>query len=133
MLQYKTPRIEQEYGELYRHNPSLFFLVKLAADYIDLAFFKNTVLTCVYRSPEENASLYAATGKEPEWRPHTKWMGVDIRTSHLTQEEINKVLAVLQSLTVFGGQRKAAVYHAIKGNVPHFHIQCAPHDLIKTS
>jgi len=90
---------------------------------VEQEFNKNLVITCLYRSPEENAALYKGA-IEPKWRPHTLWCGADLRSSIYTQDEIQKLLSFLNHFTVFSGQRKCASYHAIAGNVHHFHVQC---------
>ena len=121
-IQFKTPRIEQEYNQLPLQNKKLYRIINLAAEYMDLEFGKPVMLTEVYRTPEENAALYKES-VQPVWRPHTMWMGVDIRSSIYTDFEIQKLLEYLNLFTVFKGQRKTASYHKITGNALHFHVQ----------
>ena len=127
-IQYKEPRIQQEFMSLGENNPTLQRLLYLASEYAELEFGKPIVLTCIYRSPAENAALYSAS-VEPTWKPHTLWLAADLRSSIYTPQEINKMLSVLNNVTVFGGQRKAAAYHEIAGNVYHYHIQCSRKDI----
>lgn len=124
MLQFKTTRIEHEFAQLAEKNPRLRGIIQLAAGFAELEFKKDVVLTSIYRSPEENADLYKATpGGPPAWTPHTQWQGVDLRSSIYTDAEIQRLLAFFNLFTVFGGKRRCASYHAIAGNVAHFHAQ----------
>ena len=104
-------------------NSKLKAILENASLFVEQEFNKNLVITCLYRSPEENAALYKGA-IEPKWRPHTLWCGADLRSSIYTQDEIKKLLSFLNHFTVFSGQRKCASYHAIAGNVHHFHVQC---------
>jgi hypothetical protein len=123
MILFKTPRLEAEFNQLPIQNPRLGRLLKLGSEFMDIEFGKNIVVTEIFRTPEENAALYKAAGKEPDWRPHTMWMAADLRSSVFSQREIERLAAFFNQFTVFSGQRKCATYHAIKGNVEHFHIQ----------
>lgn len=124
-MQFKTPRIEAEYATLAMRNFRLYNLLERASTFVEEAFGKPLILTCIYRSEEENKALYAPK-PQPEWRPHTKWEGVDLRSSIYTEAEIEKLLNHLNMNTVYGGRRKCAVYHKISGNAYHLHIQCPP-------
>jgi hypothetical protein len=119
---FKTDRISKEWEELKTLNPRLRNILGQLTDYVDHEFKKQVVITCIYRSPEENAELYKDS-VEPAWRPHTLHCGADLRSSIYTPAEITKMLSFLNHFTVWKGQRKCAAFHAITGNVLHFHVQ----------
>lgn len=124
-MQFKTPRIREEFIDLTMKNDNLFKILTHADQYSQQEFKKEVVLTCIYRTPEENAALYASS-VEPAWRPHTAWCGADLRSTIYTDAEIQKLLSFLNHFTVYGGQRRCASYHTIAGNVFHFHVQSNP-------
>lgn len=119
----KDQRIADEWNVLPVHNKRLAMILNMVANYSTHEFSKELIITCIYRSPTENSALYAQS-VEPSWRPHTQWLAVDLRSSIYTDAEIQKLLSFLNSFTVFGGNRKCAIYHQIAGNAFHFHVQC---------
>jgi hypothetical protein len=129
-LDWKTGRIKAEWNELPVHNARLARIVKLLVEYVDLEMGKNVVLTEILRTSDETQKLYAATvvagGAVPSWRPHEIWNAVDLRSSLYTDREIEKIVAFLNQFTVYKGQRRCAVFHAIRGGAPHMHAQCPP-------
>lgn len=106
-------------------NRTLAKLLLWLADYCSLEFNKDLTITELYRTPEETQALYAATPPElrPSWKPHENWLAADLRSSVFTQPEIEKLLHVANMVTAFKGQRKTAIYHTIRGNTSHFHVQ----------
>lgn len=123
MIGTKTDRIAKELAELPVHNKRLYDIVQLTQAYSLLAFGKSIMITEINRTPEENTALYPA-GAEPAHRPHTKWEAVDLRSWVFTDGEIQKLLSMLNTITVYKGQRKCGVYHAITNGAFHLHIQC---------
>lgn len=121
-MQFKTDRIRDEYEELKTRNPKLRSTLECADLYTRTEFNKEIVLTCIYRSPDENKALYAPN-PEPATQPHTKWDAADLRSTIFTQGEINKLLTFLNCFSYVGGQRKVATYHLIAGNTWHLHCQ----------
>lgn len=129
MIDFKTPRLRQEFNELAVHNPKLKSILLLLDQFTNLAFARSVTVTELYRTPQENAALYAATGKEPEWKPHTMWLAADIRARDFSPEQRSIIASFLNNIRVFGGQRKCAVFHEITGNVIHGHLQSDRGDL----
>lgn len=124
MIKFKTDRIKDEFEKaLFIKNPKLFKLLDTAAQFVELEFKKDIVLTEIYRSEEEYKALYAKAGAVPKSMPHAKWQSADLRSSIYTPREIERLLAFFNQFTFYGGQRKVAIYHAISGNVMHFHVQ----------
>lgn len=122
-MQFKTPRIGIEYDLLKTNNPRLHAILAIADEYSRLEFGKGIVVTELLRTPTETAELYKEYAAPPAWRPHENWLAADLRSSIYTDAEIQKFVTFLNMFTSFGGQRKTAVYHAIKGNTFHFHLQ----------
>jgi hypothetical protein len=128
-LKFKTTRIETEFKQLEAEkNKALAALVYSLATFVSLELNKDVVLTEVLRTQEEFDKLYAATpvAKRPKTSPHLFWRAVDIRSSIYTPDEIKRILAFLNAFRYIEG-RPVALYHAIAGNVAHFHIQYVGH------
>lgn len=123
-MQWKTARIVAEWNQLPAQNKKLYTILSLADKFSQQEFNKELFITCILRTEAENAELYKDS-VEPDWRPHTLWMGADLRSSIYTDAEIQKLLSFFNLFTVFSGQRRCASYHIIPGNVFHFHVQAS--------
>lgn len=125
MVQFKTDRIKDEYSQLHESNNRLWQLIYTLSQFTELEFNKDVVLTCIYRTEEENNALYAETPpeKRPPTSPHCSWKAVDLRSTIYTDTEITRMLEFLNCFRYQGGQRKVAIYHLINGNTWHMHIQ----------
>jgi uncharacterized protein YcbK (DUF882 family) len=123
-VQYKNTKIETEWNRLITENPKLGNIVETLNAFTNIEFGKQVVLTHIFRTPEEQKALYAQTPNPPATSPHMRWEAVDIRSTSFNDKEIQKMLTFLNLFTVYGGQRKCAIYHEIAGNTWHFHVQC---------
>jgi len=123
MIQFKTPRIEVEFKELFNRNRRLYQLILVAGQYSEFEFRKEVTITSLYRTPEENAALYAPN-VEPISKPHTIWQAVDLRSVIYSAPEIYKFVQFLNLWTVFDGKKLTAFCHSIPGGSQHFHVQC---------
>ncbi len=122
MIHFKTPRIEREFNELPLRNKRLLILLQMASQYSEFEFRKEITITDLYRTPEENAKIYASS-TEPVNRPHTLWEGADLRSSIYKPNEIYKFVNFLNLFTSYGGKRITAFCHTVPGGAPHFHLQ----------
>jgi hypothetical protein len=129
-LKFKTDRIEKEFKELEAEkNKALAALVNMLSTFVSLELNKDVVLTEIYRTKEEFDMLYSHTPAErrPKTSPHLFWRAVDIRSKIYTDAEIKRILSFLNTFRYVEG-RPVGIYHAIAGNVSHFHIQYVGHD-----
>lgn len=122
-----SARIKKELVRLKEKNPELHALIIDLYLWIGKEFGKDTVLTMIYRTQEEQDYLYRHSAKykeKPFKSPHQFWHALDLRTSIYTDEEIEKIVKYLNdkydNKNYYGWTAKA---HAIKGNAMHFHIQ----------
>ncbi len=115
----KTPRIEHELGQLDVQNPRLLRVLQALEAYAMLEFNKDIVLTCLYRSPEENAAQGGIANS-----PHLSWEAADLRSSTFTGPEIDRMLGFLNWFSFRNG-KKTAICHAVAGGAAHFHLQVA--------
>lgn len=124
MINFKTPRIQNEWVTLQAQNLTLFNIIKSAALLVQLNFNKDLTITEIFRTPQENSNLYTNSVEPPPGsRPHTTWNAVDLRSSTFTPGEIQQLLTFLNQYKVFEGKKKCAAHHKIKENVFHFHVQ----------
>lgn len=122
-MEYKSSKVQAEWAKLLTENPRLANIIETLNAFTNIEFNKQVVCTHIYRTPEEHKALYAQTAKPPATSPHMRWEAVDIRSTTFNDKEIAKMLTFLNLFTVYGGQRKCAIYHEIAGNTWHFHIQ----------
>lgn len=124
-MKFKTDREKNEFNDLCAKNPKLSNIVLCADIFARLNFGKEITLTHVLRTMEEHVALYSQTppDKRPATSPHMRHEAVDLRSRDFTAEEIRRLVDFLNMFTVYGGQRRCAMHHAIAGNVNHFHIQ----------
>ena len=119
MLLAKDKRIEKELAELQVQNARLNKILQLASLYCEVEFKKDTTVTCIYRSPEENT----AVGGIPN-SPHLNWEAADLRAVTLTPEQREKLVKTLNNITFRNG-KNTSLCHAVDGGALHFHIQVA--------
>jgi len=124
-VKFKTTRIEEEYSELQDKNAQLHALLVMLDGYTRAKFSKEIVLTHLFRTPEEQVSLYAATepSKRPAKSPHQSWEAVDLRSTTFTEAEHKDMCDMLNKTYKNKNAKPVAFVHAIAGGAPHFHIQ----------
>lgn len=120
-MKFKTDRIQQEYKDLPKQNLYLVEVLTLLESFCRNHSLAEPVITCIYRTPEENA---AANGIPNS--PHCIWEGADIRSSIYNRDEITNIVYYLNGLMAYrpkGATKPLALYHSVRGSVPHIHIQ----------
>ena len=122
-MKFKTKELDREFSQLTVENVKLTKIIYCIDFFCQAQFGKEITITHIFRTPEQHRALYSLTPNPPASSPHMRWEAVDLRSSDFTKPEIDKMLSVLNQFTVYGGQRKCAIHHAIAGNVEHFHIQ----------
>lgn len=124
MIKFKDTKLEREYNELPVHNARLYKLLSALNAFCELELSKDIVITHLYRTQAEHDSLYAKTppAQRPGRSPHQDWNAVDLRSSVFNDAEIKRMLSFLNCFTYRAG-KPVAMYHAIAGNVFHYHIQ----------
>ena len=94
------------------------------ADFCEKIFSKDIVITSIYRSPEEQAILYANDPNPIIHSPHETWEAFDLRSSDFDSEEIQRIKDFANTFPYRNGL-PSCLYHVIPGNVYHFHFQVA--------
>ncbi len=117
MIQFKSPRIADEFLDLGRQNSRLKQLLTTLELFVELEINKDVYLTCILRTAKENAAVGGIDAS-----PHLRWEAVDLRSSIYSQDEIDRMLAFLNQFTYRNGKR-VGVFHLIAGGAPHLHIQ----------
>ena len=133
-----SPRIKGELFALQSNNKALYDLVTDLADWINKEFNKDTVITMVFRTQEEQDAIYknmirgSRSYNERPWKsPHQTWTAIDIRTYIYTKEEIKKITEYLNNKYNHTNYYNiTATYHEVLNSKKqslgkHFHIQYA--------
>lgn len=126
-MKFKTQKQENEFTGLTQFNPKLSMVLLLLNQYTEIEFGRPITVTDLFRSQEDHDLLYANTtpDKRPKSSPHMFWKAADLRAKDFTEAQIKKLLVFVNCFTYTSGQgRPVGIYHAITGNVHHFHIQC---------
>lgn len=125
MVQFKTPREQDEFNKLLVHNPKLYSVAQALSIFVEQEFNKPVIITSILRTAEEQAELYkdVPADKKVLSSPHMRWEAFDLRDSIYSPREIERMLSFLNMFTYQGGQRAVAIRHTIAGNVSHFHVQ----------
>lgn len=93
------------------------------ADAISLREFdQDVVVTEVFRSDDDHRALMARLGRAYVPTVHSYWRGVDLRSTIYTRAQIDHLVDALNAQFVYGGGRKAAIYHDV-GAGAHIHLQ----------
>ena len=84
-------------------------------------FKKDTVITEIYRTQEEQDKYYR--NKKKFISPHQRWLATDLRTFHLTKKEIKTLVnSINKRYNPINTYIPTAFYHDM-GLGPHIHIQ----------
>lgn len=122
MIEFKTPKVRDDYTQLGTKNPALLELLIDLAECVQLMFKKPIVLTSVHRNQAEQDALYAAGGNKAPKSAHSTWEAVDLRDSIYTKNEIDFIVNYLNTKYKNANGKKVALHHKIAGNVAHFHV-----------
>ncbi len=118
MIQFKTPRIADEWLLLGLKNDRLKGVLLALEQFVEIEFRKDVVITCLLRTQQENSACGGII-----MSPHLSWQAADLRSSIYTEAEINRMVTFLNQFTYRDG-KKTALYHRVVGGAPHFHVQC---------
>lgn len=122
-------RLKAELEELKTKNPALRDLLFDLADWTKENLGKETIITMIFRTQEEQDSIYKDDKKYQKKKfisPHQLWGAADIRSLNFTPEEIKKIEDYLNTT-----HNKSNVYawtaknHKVGSGAMHFHIQLA--------
>lgn len=117
-----SQRIKNELIELKTKNRELFDLIIDLYHYADHHFKKDVIITMIYRTQEEQESIYGPGVKKKS--PHQFWHAIDIRSRIYTQEEIDRMVSYLNGR--YNGDnyyRWTTKVHEVGNHGMHFHIQ----------
>ena len=123
MINFKTSAERDQYVELATKNPKLSELLIDLDDMIGRNYKKNMVITSIYRSPEEQAALYAKSAHKVPNSPHMTYEAVDLRSWTFTDVERDEIISYLNKRYTNPDGRRVSMCHAITGGAIHFHIQ----------
>lgn len=121
MIKFKTKRIAKEFNDP-KMSSDLLSLVYILNEFCQLELKKDITLTDLYRTQEEQDAIYKDIPNYNKKSVHQYWRGVDIRSRDFTIEEIEKI-AQFMNLITYDVKHKTCIYHKVKGNVYHLHIQ----------
>jgi len=125
-----SARIKKELNLLRVENRALFNLIIDLYKHIDKEFGKDTIITMIYRTQEEQDDIYAFSEKyklKPWKSPHQFWHSIDLRVFVYTEEEVKKVEAYLNDKYNEDNYYKwTAKNHKVGNGADHFHIQYVP-------
>jgi len=91
-LGFKTDRIEAEFKE-FRLNHHLRAVLLEVSWYMRLRWDKIIVITCLYRTPDENLAV-----KGNPLSAHLDWRAADLRVSNLRPVEVTDMVTHMRSL-----------------------------------
>ena len=122
-IQFKTNAERDQFVELGTKNKALVELLIDLDQLVTSTMHKNIVLTSVYRSPDEQAALYAKSERKVTNSPHSSHEAVDLRSWTFTDPERDEIVDYLNKKHKNASGRPVAMCHAIPSGALHFHIQ----------
>jgi len=118
-VQFKTERQQKEWSDP-QLDPRLRAILLAMAEYIQRNYDKPMVVTSVWRTNEEQKSIY---GPDTTRRsPHEFWRAIDIRTWIYDHDEVMGIIAFLNKWWPRKDGKPLALYHDV-GRGAHLHIQ----------
>lgn len=127
-IEYKnnSNRLREEFEELKVRNEMLYNILLDCGNFCQEYFQKKVVITMIYRTDEEQDSIYKDDEKYKVKKfksPHQFWHGADLRSSHLDTEQIEKLVNYLNGLYNVGNYYKWTAKNHNVGLGDHFHVQ----------
>ena len=124
-VEYKTPRLRDEFIELHDKNRDLFNLIDALSVWVKSTFDKDITVTSIFRTEAENGALYANTpvDQRPKGKPHCFWKAVDLRSYDFEKDELDKIVSWINTNYKNPNGRVTSFVHEVAGNTYHFHIQ----------
>lgn len=117
-----SQRIKNELIELKTKNRELFDLIIDLYHYADHNFNKDVVITMIYRTQEEQESIYGSGYSKKS--PHQFYHAIDIRSRLYTQDEMNQMVKYLNERYNKNNYYKwTTKVHEVGDHGMHFHIQ----------
>lgn len=119
-FKFKDP---SEYVELQYLHPYAFLVFADLVRFCHDSKMPTPVVTCVCRTPEEDAALGAESDS------HSTRRAFDISSRPYTKDQINSILNYMNTQWLkyaainSQGQVRLAIYHKVDGNAFHFHFQ----------
>lgn len=121
-----SSRLKEEFEELKLRNEYLYNVLLDCGEFCKKEFNKNVVVTMIYRTDEEQDSIYK---DDPKYKlkkfksPHQFYHAFDLRSSTFDTEQIEKLVKYLNGLYNVGNYYKwTAKCHDV-GLGDHFHVQ----------
>lgn len=117
-----SQRLKDELVELYSKNVELHKLIIDLYKWISKTYGKDTIITMIYRTQEEQEQIYGKGTKKKS--PHQFWQAIDIRSRTFTEEEIKGIEDYLNNKYNESNYYKwTAKNHKVGEGAYHFHIQ----------
>lgn len=117
-----STRIKKELVSLREKNRPLFDLIIDLYKWVDREFNKDTVMTMIYRTQEEQEGIYGLNTKKKS--PHQFWHAIDIRSRIYTKEEQDRMVEYMNNKYNKNNYYKwTAKVHEVGEHGMHFHIQ----------
>lgn len=121
-LKSETGRLPTEYTDLPYENNPLYELIEDIAKYCKKEFDKMIMITMIYRTQEEQESIYGEGYTKKS--PHQFWHGVDLRSRDFTEEEIKQLVDYInEKYNETNYYKFTAKCHEVGNHGMHFHIQ----------
>jgi len=116
---FKTYRQAQEWNDP-DLDPRLRAILLAVADHVQRNYDKPLVITSIWRSHEEQISIYGVGTTKRS--PHQFWRAIDIRTWIYEHDEVMGIIAFLNKWWPRQDGKPLALYHDV-GRGAHLHIQ----------
>lgn len=123
MVTFKTQRQEAEWKDA-KVSARLKKLVEMVADFVELIYKRDIMITELLRTQAEQDRIYAADEKykKAPWKSvHQEGRGCDLRTKDMTNEQVQKILA-LANMVPYREGKVTALQHDVGAGM-HIHIQ----------
>lgn len=135
-MRFKTERIGVEWnsGQV---NPLLHAIVLKAADRAAQRWNWDFVLTCIYRSPDENDALYGSSGRH-RTGVHVLWRAVDIRTRDADPSAVLDITTYINDRYEYDPGREGMHVALPEGGgmlgstAAHLHLQVSPETRLRS-
>jgi len=131
MIEFKTPRIEEEFRSWKLCHPRLRAMVQEISNMLDFFFIGRSklIVVCIYRSPEENEQLYGQYKVSAHSEIPSRALDIAVDTeAHpkaTDQTVINSMEVFVNKFFPRHDGHPAFLRHGEKGKTDHIHLSIA--------
>lgn len=126
MIKFRTPQLRQEFYDIAQTDPRLRAAAGELAFWVEKLFRKEMVLTCVWRTEEEQEKIYGKPKPSAHFcTPQCRAVDIRAHRNYFSQHELENMESFVQKYFPRGDGLKPVMFHGEKDDF-HIHLSVEP-------